>query len=162
MDAKRLDEIEARANKATAGPWYALDGAAEGFDGSWDVAGPDGCGIAGMTATAPAATILRDRRANAEFVAAARTDVPDLVDEVRRLAAELAAAREREAGLRERLRQELVDNLSEETAKWEQLGNHPGARERRWVALAQKALQEFDAESAALSAAPAGEGVEGG
>jgi hypothetical protein len=101
VDAKRLYEIEARAAGATAGPWHALDGAAEGFDGSWDVGGPDNCCVASMAETAEAARLPRDKEANAEFIAAARTDVPALVAECRRLAAELAAARKREAGLRE-------------------------------------------------------------
>ena len=87
MTDARLDDLDRLANGATAGPWYADDGAAEGFDGSWDVCGPDQCGIASITGTALVARYVRDKEANANFIAASRTAVPELVAEVRRLRA---------------------------------------------------------------------------
>lgn len=75
---QQLDEIETRANAATAGPWT--------------------CSESG-TVTAPLtvddiADVWEPTHAtrNAEFITAARTDVPALLDEVRRLRAELEAA----------------------------------------------------------------------
>lgn len=70
--SQQLDEIEARANAATAGPWCLCD------DYS-DVLNPDGYQLASYAAPA-----------DGEFVAHARTDVPVLLAEVRRLTAELA------------------------------------------------------------------------
>jgi hypothetical protein len=101
-----LDAIEARANAATDGPWGFYDG-----DNYADVA-------ADLTMTSRASYSYREKiaqledenywddpahedddesrapeqmAANAAFIAHARTDVPALVDEVRRLRAELIA-----------------------------------------------------------------------
>ena len=63
----RLNEIEARANAATEGPWMGVCDS-DGYLGR--VIGPDGFGIA---------EDFRDD-ADAEFIAAARTNVPRLVD----------------------------------------------------------------------------------
>lgn len=77
---QRLDEIEALASKATRGPWWACN-----LGGEWNVAAPDGdciayriCGNLGMDDGT-------DDEDVAKFVAASRTDVPDLVAEIRRL-----------------------------------------------------------------------------
>jgi hypothetical protein len=86
MDSERLQEIDARAAAAVAGPWK-LAGA---YTSEWDV------GIC----THPAAA--RDDRgyladacddAVAAFIAHARTDVPELVAEVRALQERLEACR---------------------------------------------------------------------
>lgn len=89
-----LDEIEARANAATPGPWDVSDG----NEGDWPPrplwmvtneafhnppADDDTPWIAAELHTG-----VRD---DAEFVAAARTDVPRLLAEVRRLRAALAS-----------------------------------------------------------------------
>ncbi len=88
MTDEELDAIEARANVATPGPW------------AWDQHGD----LRSTTATdpdwwdsettAPFVTVIvtdtgayPPRGATAEFIAAARTDVPTLVAEVRRLRA---------------------------------------------------------------------------
>ena len=63
----RLNEIEARANAATEGPWMGVCDS-DGYLGR--VIGPDGFGIA---------EDFRDD-ADAEFTAAARTTVPALLD----------------------------------------------------------------------------------
>lgn len=90
MTPERLAEIEARVDAATPGPWHARDrgighelhhGAADDCKQNWceDVNGEH-----------------REtfRRGDAEFIAAARNDVPALLAEVRRLQA--AAERVRE------------------------------------------------------------------
>lgn len=74
LTTQQLDEIEERANAAAPGPWCLCD------DYS-DVLTPDGYQLASYAATA-----------DGEFIAAARTDVPALLAEVRRLRAELEAA----------------------------------------------------------------------
>ena len=77
MTAERLAEIEARANAATPGPWWPEHRGvmAEGVEIV------DDCAVAGWDAYPE----------NQAFIAAARTDVPALVAEVRRLTAALAA-----------------------------------------------------------------------
>lgn len=88
MTAERLAEIEARANAATPGPWWPEHRGvmAEGVEIV------DDCAVAGWDAYPE----------NQAFIAAARTDVPALVAEVRRLTAALAAhARHTDAARRE-------------------------------------------------------------
>ena len=80
-----LDAIEARANAATDGPWR---------HGNWSdhlgdrrvISGGDGC------YEVERLDIMRAH--DAEFIAHARGDVPDLVAKVRRLTAEAATQRE--------------------------------------------------------------------
>lgn len=77
LTAERLAEIEARASAATPGPWWPEHRGvmAEGVEIV------DDCAVAGWDAYPE----------NQVFIAAARTDVPALVAEVRRLTAALAA-----------------------------------------------------------------------
>ena len=77
-----LDAIQARADAATEGPWYVES------SGDHHIV-PDVARWRGGMANA--LTFGGDFE-TAAFVAAARTDVPALVAEVRRLSAELAAA----------------------------------------------------------------------
>lgn len=87
-----LDQLEARANAATQGPWHVNE---------------DGFGKHGVPTVYATDEELRyiakchdlpahethaptDDRANARFIAAARTAVPQLIAEVRRLQAQLA------------------------------------------------------------------------
>lgn len=93
-----MDAIEARTNAATAGPWREC-----GHDR--DVC--QCCAVWSTTAdvpvavSAPAVVVdfgdcypgMTEAKANAVFVAAARTDVPALIARIRELEAELAAAR---------------------------------------------------------------------
>lgn len=72
--------------------------------------------------------------------------------EINRLAAELAAARGREAPLRQGFRELLERNLSAATAEWDAIGRDPRGTWARDVRAAQAELDEF------LSAPPAGEG----
>lgn len=77
MTEKRLDEIEARANLASDGPWKV-----------------DPCPdylVINKYGSHVCETFLLDN--DSEFIAAARQDVPDLVAEVRRLRAALNAVR---------------------------------------------------------------------
>lgn len=82
MTEARLAEIEARAEKATEGPWRAV------HRGVGRSAEDDGDGFLGLEVLGPPDDCQRgqfSRSADARFIAASRTDVPDLVAEVRRL-----------------------------------------------------------------------------
>ena len=87
-----LDEIEARAEAATPGPWRAslLDGVTYEDGSSSHVAGI----YPGSTSGPPPVFVTNsiDRR-DAEFIAASRTDVPALLAEVRRLQAAVERVR---------------------------------------------------------------------
>lgn len=83
MSEQRLAEILARANAATSGPWCT---------DSWEIYQdteyqPGFSEWIGETARG-AVGLMDEDRANAAFMAAARSDVPDLVAEVLRLEAE--------------------------------------------------------------------------
>jgi hypothetical protein len=84
MTPEQLAEIEARAEAATPGVWY------------WEALGehgyPQRIGNDAEVAVAETWTDPEWPPANAEFIAHARTDVPDLVAEVRRLRAAVDAA----------------------------------------------------------------------
>ena len=83
MTPERLAEIEARAEAATEGPWEAWD---RGIGFEVHVNGE------GLNSE------FREtfRQADAEFIAAARTDVPALLAEVRRLQAAVERVRDRQ------------------------------------------------------------------
>jgi hypothetical protein len=68
-----LDAILARANAASPAPWHV--GHYRGVGEDYDLAGPVEPVMRGMVGS----------RADAEFIAAARTDIPRLVAEVQRL-----------------------------------------------------------------------------
>ena len=88
--ADRLNEIEARANAATEGPWTPDEYTEVDPDGFYELArviapdpdGDDWCAI-GVVHTG----ILRP---DADFIAHARTDVPALVDALRDVLDEVA------------------------------------------------------------------------
>ena len=95
ITAERLAEIEARANAATEGPWRASTGRT--YDTTTGKAAPvehyvsrgdDDVGIASDVCDSRTG---EQSEPNALFIAHARTDVPALVAEVRRLTAALAA-----------------------------------------------------------------------
>lgn len=78
-----LDAIEARANAATPGPW---------FNDSHEIYAGENTDIPAMSEWIGETCDPRrpdHGAANAEFVAAARTDVPALVAEIRRLTADV-------------------------------------------------------------------------
>jgi hypothetical protein len=88
MTEDDLKAIEARANAATPGPWAIV------YDGSsdWSIGpqpDPQGLSVAGVWKSGWSDGNPPD----AEFIASARTDVPLLVAEVRRLSAENAEMR---------------------------------------------------------------------
>lgn len=90
MTEEELSRIEALANAATPGPWEVSD--SEPLNGCiWSV-GPI-CGYDGD------ALGLRVGDPNADFVAAAREDVPKLIAEVRRQRAELERTKAKVAEL---------------------------------------------------------------
>lgn len=80
MDQQRLDAIRARCEAATKGPWELTK------DGRYE--DHDECRI-----NLPNDTIELCSYENGEFIAHARTDVPDLLAEVERLTRELEAAK---------------------------------------------------------------------
>ena len=87
MTPERLDEIEARANAATPGPW------------EWHPYMGSGATLAKPNHPFHELNILKTTddwppvAADAEFIAAARTDVPALLAEVRRLQAAVERVR---------------------------------------------------------------------
>ena len=94
MTDKRLADIEARAEAATPGPWRASTGRT--YDPStgrvtsvehWISRGDDDVGITGDVSDSRTGT---PSEPTALFIAHARTDVPDLIAEVRRLRAVIA------------------------------------------------------------------------
>ncbi len=78
MTDAELDAIRARAEAATPGPWGIT---ADSKPNDFDIAGPEPGDTRGMFW----------REEDAGFVAHARTDVPALLDEVKRLRALLKA-----------------------------------------------------------------------
>ena len=82
MTNEELDAISERAEKATPGPWGEV---AE--SGEWWLSGPDIYDDAVMSTNDTEIS-----QADVDFIAAARTDVPALVAEVRRLRGKLEAA----------------------------------------------------------------------
>lgn len=94
MTDEELQAIEARANAATLGPWAASE-----FIGH-----TGGCVLARIDDEGDTARIAETRwrwsalgmwqhKANLEFIASARQDIPALVAEVRQLRAALAAVK---------------------------------------------------------------------
>lgn len=85
MTQERLNDIRARADGATSGPWGCYgDGAHEVFDAGEYSDGDPGEVVAAVI----------DKLSDAVFIAEAREDIPALLAEVRRLRGELAKARE--------------------------------------------------------------------
>ena len=115
MTEAELDAIEARCRAATEGPWnvtpYDAEYASGNIERMWDIDGsypeddkPWQRSVARVWGDN--AVWLRDRESdggNAAFIAHARTDVPALVAEVRRLRAERDAALAEVARLTEAL-----------------------------------------------------------
>lgn len=90
-----LDAIQARADAATPGPWTVEEGAgAEGLRDGWWEYERRACNVETDLefVTTDGDGMGASSRADAEFIAHARTDVPALIAEVRRLRDELAQA----------------------------------------------------------------------
>ena len=131
----RLDEIKARADAATEGPWVR-DMHSPDMSGrsGWYIRGPRNLGLRSM--------VLNSRMlsGDAEFVEAAREDVPWLVDQVESLERWKFEALEVMSGLRELGRA---------------LGLRPGVQITGPAALAE--VERLTAERDALAAAHARE-----
>ncbi|MFE5514502.1 hypothetical protein ACFQ9J_28605 [Streptomyces sp. NPDC056529] len=124
MSEQRLAEILARANAATEGPWCT---------DSWEIyQGTEY--VPGISfwigETCRGTADMEQDRADAAFVAAARTDVPELVAEVRRLMEERHSTNEALSDAAEQLRvqrdriAELPDRLAAVlTEQFTELGN---------------------------------------
>lgn len=98
LTVERLTEIEARANAATSGPWCT--DAWEIYQGTEYVPGISFW----VGETCRGTADLEQDRADAAFVAAARSDVPELVAEVRRQAAEVASLNDSLTAAADRMR----------------------------------------------------------
>jgi hypothetical protein len=111
VDEKRLAKIEARASAATPGPWTRWIGntsvhagkVSENRPGTIRHRGPQVCEVDDMNLTAEEdgeqadTSYPLDPVADAEFIAHARTDVPDLVAALRDARAQLAAMQQHDA-----------------------------------------------------------------
>lgn len=106
LSAARVEEIEARANAASAGPWESretddghkvtLYGPGE-YSGNHESHHEWHCDHMLWGEVDAEAAQFAEAQADADFIAHARTDIPDLLAEVRRLQGELASAREETA-----------------------------------------------------------------
>ncbi|MFD6531545.1 hypothetical protein [Streptomyces sp. NPDC060184] len=112
MDDQRLDEILDRANAATPGPWCT---------DSWEIyqGAEYEPGISVWIGETCSAGEMDQDRADAEFVAAARSDVPALVAEVQALRAKVDKLEAAQAGAASAA---LVDFAERLTAKARSLG----------------------------------------
>ena len=124
----RLDEIKARADVATPGPWHAWD---RGI--GWEVHKGEECAPGCGRSCDALNGEVRDTftRADAEFIAAAREDEPWLVSEVERLTAERDALAAQVA---------RVEALA---GQWERLADtaiNPDSRE--WLQACAETLRE--------------------
>lgn len=121
-----LDEKEQRASAATPGPWgfeplarlpedYYLEDLCIAQDG----------GIVLASISAPNRRTYQEAKANNNFIAAARTDVPALVKALRR-AVEMIVEEEDYSGRRVRLFAELAKLLREPADSTQSLGEPGG------------------------------------
>jgi len=116
MDPKRLEEIKARVEKATPGPWRVVtDGEMpfDGQEGALAYMGDDGGDGPAVHVSCSNAVEARDVVDDAAFVAAARQDIPDILAEVERLRSDLGAVERRSA--RERAEHEALQKHAFET-----------------------------------------------
>lgn len=101
MTDKQLAEIEARAAKATPGPWVA---AGEEYidelpDGLWLEPSVQVQAEAGKTRTLATIHVGTGVDEDADFIAHAREDIPELIAHIRKLEVERLTADEREVVL---------------------------------------------------------------
>lgn len=152
VDPLDLDAIEARANSATPGPWATSS--------EWSVR------TGARDDELVACVQYKDHGRDAAFIAAARTDVPALVAELRALRAErnatarvVAAARERRDALAaQQSAAEAVNAAARASYNATAAGDHESALEHsrarnEHVRSLWKADADLDAAEAALDAA---------
>ncbi len=128
MTDDELTALESLANAATPGEWRAIPYAGPGPDGSWQVDAPITCVADCFESDRP--------KADAAFIAAARTSVPALIAEVRRLRLdylELQAMAANQGGTIIELQRAIAERHTdpEHAAVW---GLHGRETERRDVA----------------------------
>lgn len=111
-----LDAIEARANAATPGPWFFDDGLAQTGEFEYDRTRPP---VIGGSEPVWEADVRDFSDLNSIFIAAARTDIPALVAEVRRLQRELEECVISEAAIGHMVikRDATIESLTVELAK---------------------------------------------
>ena len=91
MDESRLKGIEDRASKATPGPWFHDSSNSWSNGGIYTEIDPDGIGVEGREVLAVHDDWMRGEAADGEFLAASRTDIPDLCRALREAWAEIDA-----------------------------------------------------------------------
>lgn len=105
LSTTELDAIRARADAATPGPWSARNRSSDGIEDAFlgfEIDGP------------PDATRGQfARRADAEFMAHARTDIPALLEHIEAQTREIAALKE----LRKRVDEAEIALLSDNNAE---------------------------------------------
>lgn len=94
MTEAELAAIEERANAATPGPWVAEPARGKWSDGETHCAGIHVAGESWNEIVTTDGGVYGPNWPDAQFIAAARSDIPALVAEVKRLRAELAELRE--------------------------------------------------------------------
>jgi hypothetical protein len=88
LTPERIAEIEKRCNAATAGPWFHRQAGMEGHGQAYDwIADAEGVGRHSKIIVSRES--VYGGTPDYSFIAHARTDIPDLVSEVKRLRAEL-------------------------------------------------------------------------
>ncbi len=106
-----LDEIEARANAATPGPWVTFDSPGTYWDDpsacGWDYRAPGRA--APYYCTGPGALTSAQAARDTVFIAHARTDVPALIARVRKLEERLSDTEDRRYRLMQKLDEALAD-----------------------------------------------------
>lgn len=135
-----LAEWQRLADEATTGPWRVQEcpeSESEAIAGAWDVEGAGGVDVA----------LDLDRPADAAFIAAARTAVPALIAEVRRLREEaqlhqaqdatITELREETRRLHDAYHQHHVNSLTR-MARLERLATRLWASRRRWQSVADE------------------------
>lgn len=93
MTPEQLNEIEQRANRATEAPWTVSETVDETEYGSYTACGVQPIAPLEWYSDSDMAHVALEpmEEEDAKFIAAARTDVPNLVAEVRRLQGQIVA-----------------------------------------------------------------------
>lgn len=89
LSKERRQQIRARADATTPGRWYYVPGIPRQTGDSYNVWAAQGL----VASTFTSAFLREEDDRNGEFIANSKQDVPDLLDEVERLEAEVARLR---------------------------------------------------------------------
>lgn len=146
MTPEQLNEITARHEAATPGPWKHDDGDTWG---DYSIYAPNREFLANIGGPIQVIEIVSDTdKANAEFIAHARQDIPNLVTEVKRLAAERDTWKNDVEGLEDRIiKAQHERDLSQKWAqRWKRFAKHEISQLLlwcEWFVKRQKALSAY-------------------